>query len=370
MKKQFLLLLIILSLIFSLFFCAPEKKVTIPEAKKIVLINPSSGSLESFIYLVNHQIIKIPNLGMEVVYDSGSIDRFESARRVIADSVLKKVQFSVIGCDLNEIELFKQNDCSENFKSIFNNSVAMLFFGGADIPPAVFGNKTELLTEIETPSRHYFEVSLLYHLMGGYQDENYTPLLESRPDYIIFGFCLGMQTLNVATGGSLYQDIPSEVYKLNYVEDILNLRNNQLHRNYWRNLYPQHSLDYNSLHQIQLIPGSIFTEELKFKQDYHPLVYSSHHQAVDKVGKGLKIEATSLDGKIVEALTHEKYKNVVAVQFHPENSSIYDETGGIYRFAPNDSLSISVNAHMIRNNSLKFHHTFWEYFSTLVNNAK
>lgn len=41
-----------------------------------------------------------------------------------------------------------------------------------------------------------------------------------------------MQTMNVATGGTLIQDIPSEIYKLQYVEDVLKLDPARLHRNY------------------------------------------------------------------------------------------------------------------------------------------
>jgi putative glutamine amidotransferase len=54
-------------------------------------------------------------------------------------------------------------------------------------------------------------------------------------------------------------------------------------------------------------------------------VLSSHHQAVNKIGKGLKVAATSPDGKIVEALVHRTYPHVVATQFHPEQTSLYEK---------------------------------------------
>ncbi len=369
MKKQSIVVSIILILILLIFFCSPEKKVVLSEPPKIVLVNPSSGSLQSFLFLIKHHIIEMPNLNMEVIYDSGSIDRYESALRLLHESELSNVHFTIVECNLTGDDLYRINSCSEKFREIFNSSFAMLLFGGADIPPAVYGNKTGFLTDIETPFRHYFELSLLFHLLGGNQYKNFTPFMEQKPDYIIFGFCLGMQTLNVATGGTLIQDIPTETYELNYIEDFLSLNANQIHRNYWGELYPQSNLNYNCFHQIRLLSGSFFTEKLNLKEDYHPFVYSSHHQAVKNVGKGLKIEATSMDGKIIEALSHMKYNNVLGVQFHPENSSIYDENGPIYKSSPSDSFSLSVNDLMKQNHSLEFHNKFWVYFSSLIKNV-
>jgi putative glutamine amidotransferase len=55
-----------------------------------------------------------------------------------------------------------------------------------------------------------------------------------------------------------------------------------------------------------------------FKQEEKPLVLSSHHQMASSLGKGWRIIATSLDGKVIEAIEHSKYPNALGVQFHPE----------------------------------------------------
>ena len=49
-------------------------------------------------------------------------------------------------------------------------------------------------------------------------------------------------------------------------------------------------------------------------------------QMVDKLGEGIKIAATSLDGKVVEAIEHRKYPSVLGVQFHPEFPILWDQT--------------------------------------------
>jgi putative glutamine amidotransferase len=224
-----------------------------------------------------------------------------------------------------------------------------------------------LLTAIRTPNRHYFELSFLFHLLGGNQDPNYKSLLEQNPDYVVYGFCLGMQSINVATGGTMYQDIPSEVYGLTYVEDVLEMHSDAKHRNYWNNLAPRENLMWCNFHKIKFIPGSIFTEKMDVTEDFNPFVCSSHHQAVKDIGRDLFVAARSMDGKIVEALTHKRYENVLGVQFHPEAFSIYSAKAEKYKRNPSDSVLISENDFLKQDSSLDFHRTFWSYFSKIFN---
>ncbi len=156
----------------------------------------------------------------------------------------------------------------------------------------------------------------MFHLIGGKQNENFEPFLEEDPNYVVFGFCLGMQTMNVASGGTLYQDIPQDIYGIDYVDDLLNLDINMHHKNYWYNLFPINEIMRANFHRIQFVEEYFSTDKLGIKSKILPNVCSSHHQAVKSLGKGFKIIATSLDGKIIEAIKHEKYKNVLGVQFH------------------------------------------------------
>jgi putative glutamine amidotransferase len=172
-----------------------------------------------------------------------------------------------------------------------------------------------------------------------------------------------MQTLNVATGGTMIQDIPSEVYNLEYVEDILLLDPNQIHHNYWKDLYSDQGLSSNQFHQIRFLPGQFWIRELKMKPDFQPLVYSNHHQALEKIGKGFVAGATSIDGNIIESIHHNTFQNVLGVQFHPENYLLYASDEKSFKRMPTDSVCRSHSDILDANQSLEFHQTFWRHFS-------
>src|SRR5690606_40614006 len=69
------------------------------------------------------------------------------------------------------------------------------------IPPGVYGEENTL-SVITDPQRHYFETTFLFQLLGGFWNEDFKPFLNEKPKYMVTGFCLGMQTMNVATGGT------------------------------------------------------------------------------------------------------------------------------------------------------------------------
>jgi len=358
--------LIVLIIIFSILWqCKPVEKDELLPARTIVLVNPSSWSLNSFLYLVENGTVEVEDVLWRVIYDAKSADRYRGGQELLEKYASVKIQLDILKVDLTEDMVFRENGLTEDFRKIFKESEGMLFFGGGDIPPSSYGEKTNLLSGIDTPHRHYFELSLLFHLLGGYQNEKMVPFLQERLDYVVFGFCLGMQTMNAATGGTLIQDIPSEVYGLNYIEDILLLDHNQLHQNYWNKLYADDGLSGNQFHQIRLLPDQFWVTELNMDPDFQPLVYSYHHQALEKIGKGFVVGATSLDGKIVESIHHNTFRNVLGVQFHPENYLLYQPDERSYKFMPSDSVYQSHYEILDKNNSLDFHFAYWDYFNSL-----
>jgi putative glutamine amidotransferase len=255
--------------------------------------------------------------------------------------------------------LYQENELSDDYRKIFRQSQGIIFFGGPDLPPEVYGAQTNLHTSIYDPFRHYFELSFLHHLLGGSQASGLHPLMQENPDYLVYGFCLGMQTMNVATGGTMIQDIPSEIYNLRYVEEILKFDRDRIHRNYNRAIQMDEDLISGYFHRVQ------FTET-----DYsggldlngiHPVVYSNHHQAIDKLGEGFRATATSMDGKIIEAIIHDRYDNVIGVQFHPEASFLYD-TNQTYRIGGDDTFSFTGREMLQKSGSLEFHKTYWKDF--------
>ena len=94
-----------------------------------------------------------------------------------------------------------------------------------------------------------------------------------------------------------------------------------------------------------------------------PHVLTSHHQAVKKLGKHLMVSATSMDGRVVEAIEHRRYKNVIGVQFHPENYILYKK-GRYFRCKPGMPLNFNLRDFLINNPpSMIFHQNIWKWFS-------
>jgi putative glutamine amidotransferase len=114
----------------------------------------------------------------------------------------------------------------------------------------------------------------------------------------IFGICRGMQVLNVALGGTLYQDLPSQM-------DHSVLLGHRQETPKWQ---PTHEVDVDAGSQVAGIMG---TGELK--------VNSYHHQAVKDLASGLVAVAYAPDG-VVEAVEWRDLSQrwLVGVQWHAE----------------------------------------------------
>lgn len=158
---------------------------------------------------------------------------------------------------------------------------ALVLQGGADVSPQSFA---EPATRPEWPGdrvRDMYELELLHEFI-----ESGKPVL---------GVCRGCQLINVAFGGTLYQDIATDVpMAAIHVND-----------------------DYDRLsHAIDFPQTSSFIEMFGGRQQGR--VNSIHHQAVERLGRDLTIEATSAEDGIVEAIRYRKAPFVVGVQWHPE----------------------------------------------------
>lgn len=357
---------ILLALVFSLqsgYIHAQSKSNS--EKNRIILVNPGEFYLKSLVLLTEKGIIDIENIEYQAVFYSKSEVSYDKAEQYVKDNNINYISFLKVDGELTPKNIYEKNMCSDSFKNLFDNSDGIIFLGGWDIPPTTYNQKTNLHTQIRTPNRHYFELSFLYHLLGSNNNFKAKPLLASNTDYVVFGICLGMQSMSVATGGTMYQDIPSEVYGANFAEDVLALEKNQQHRSYWRNIDRDKALSSHSFHQIKIKDNSVFTKNFNLENNNTPYVCSSHHQAINKLGDGFDIVATSMDEKIIEAIQHKKYKNVLGVQFHPEFYYLHDADSKKFKLDSNDEKLRTEYEIINELGGYKFNLEYWRYFSNL-----
>jgi len=182
----------------------------------------------------------------------------------------------VAGARAEEIELVAAGAefRAEDFDGI-------LFSGGEDVDPALYGEEKKYDNVKVNRQRDDFEFKLL--------DEARSSALP------VFGICRGTQLINVKFGGTLYQDLPSEAtIEFDHKQD--EERNE-----------PTHTVTVSD-HDSRL--GEVLKGNCQ--------VNSLHHQAIRRVGRGLKVTAYSEDGLVeaVEAAGDSPY--LVAVQWHPE----------------------------------------------------
>ncbi len=360
--KKLLLCIILVQVIFQGIFA---QNVVNNNTTRIILINPGVFYLKSLVYLTDHNIIDIKNVQYLAVFYEKSEISYDDALNYIQENQISYIKTEKIAGDLKPENLYQTNSCTGSFKKLVKENDGVIFLGGWDIPPVVYGQKTGLLTGIHTPNRHYFELSFLYHLLGRTDKDLQKPLLEEKKDFVVFGICLGMQTMNVATGGDMYQDIPHDIYGLNYVEDVLALDADNVHRSYWRNISTDPDLDNHSLHRIKLTDKKFWVKSFGVQKTETPYVVSSHHQAVKNLGKGFYVIATSMDGKVVEAIKHKKYKNVLGVQFHPEFYTLHDPESKKMKIKPEDTNLKTEYEMMNELGGYDFQVKYWKYFSRL-----
>ena len=152
--------------------------------------------------------------------------------------------------------------------------------GGADVAPETYAERATRPEWMGDRTRDMYELELLHEFI-----EARKPLL---------GICRGCQLLNVAFGGTLYQDIATEVP--NAIAHV-------------------HDLYDKNAHELAFMPNSTLG---KLFPQQTGIVNSIHHQAVKTLGKGIMIEAISKDDKVVEAIRLRDAKFVVGLQWHPE----------------------------------------------------
>lgn len=151
---------------------------------------------------------------------------------------------------------------------------------GPDLPPHLYGEQQSYKFPLVSERRADFELELVHHAR--------------KLDLPLLGICGGMQTVNVACGGSLYQDIPAQV------PGALD------HRQKARAIHVAHP--------VTVTPKSLLSKVVARRR---LMVNSSHHQSVKTVAPSLKASAVAPDG-IIEAIESPAHRFLLAIQWHPE----------------------------------------------------
>lgn len=318
---------------------------------RLGIVNPTPANLHNLMNLVSKQYVTADDSLVFVgIYHESQNSSITATERFIEKNNYNHITIEIIEGELLIDNLFEKNCCSRQFEEVFENTDALIFFGGYDVPPRTYNEETFLTTEHFDKGKNW-ELSFMHHLIGGSQSD-IDPLLISKPNYTILGICLGMQEMNVAGGGSLYQDIPFQLYQQTTYEGVLRLDAANIHKNYHNNIDNENRYTATHFHPIAITPKSF----LDFDGiDTNPLVASIHHQAAKDVAQDFEVVATSIDGKVIEAIQHTRFRNVYGIQFHTEFSTLYDEKHE-FAISPQETITLTDDTRV-------FFEQFWYDFS-------
>ena len=176
--------------------------------------------------------------------------------------------------------IFPFTDCEKTIDNLIELCDGFLFSGGADIEPELYGAQRSELCDASEQYRDKLELCVFRKV-----------LVSGKP---IMGICRGMQLINVALGGDLYQDIPSE-YKTEISHRQMQAKNM-------------------ASHDAVVVEGTPLFDLLGKTRI---AANSFHHQAIKRIGEGLAVMARAEDG-IAEAVYHTEHPYLRAYQWHPE----------------------------------------------------
>lgn len=186
-------------------------------------------------------------------------------------------------------------DNGEDVATLPDRVDGIVLTGGGDVDPVLYGQVPHATTRVVPAARDRFELAVARLCLS-----SGLPLL---------AICRGLQVMNVACGGTLVQDIPSEVPEALVHQDS--------------------TTPTTCPHPIEIEAGSMLAHCLGLIGPAPVPVNSRHHQSVDAPGHDLRITARAPDG-VVEALEAAAHPFAIGVQWHPENFVDGGEFRGLF----------------------------------------
>ena len=169
----------------------------------------------------------------------------------------------------------------------------ILFSGGGDVDPVIFGERATDKLGAVTPRRDEFELALARYVI-------------EKTDKPVLGICRGIQVLNVAMGGTLHIDLPSDGKLCHSLT-----------------MYPRNVRS----HEITVQPGTRLEQVMGLAGK----VNSFHHQAIRDLAEGLQVTAVSADDSVIEAVEAPGDRYILGVQWHPEELVEFPEARELFR---------------------------------------
>jgi putative glutamine amidotransferase len=212
-----------------------------------------------------------PVIGVTIAFDSERGERFTLRREY-----LRSIEAA------GGVPLVLAPGRPEDAPLLLDRVQSLLLTGGSDVDPAIYGAAPHPRLGGVFRDRDEFELALCREAL--------------ERDLPILGICRGHQVLNVATGGTLIQHIPSDVSG-GEVHDSEKER--------WERS-----------HDVRILPGTRLRDVLGEDRVF---VNSFHHQAVKDLGHGLRVSAVSGEDAVIEGIEGEASRFVLGVQWHPES---------------------------------------------------
>lgn len=173
----------------------------------------------------------------------------------------------------------------ETLRAVYAQLDAVFLTGGVDMDPATYGEERHTACDTPDLARDWAEINLIRWALA-----------DGKP---VLGVCRGIQAINVACGGSLFQHLPEQMPAMKH--DYFPKPENEYTRDYLA-------------HEVDVTPG---TRLGRMMGGPKALVNSMHHQGVKRLAPELKASALAPDG-LVEGLEGGNGRFLVGVQWHPE----------------------------------------------------